>query len=221
MNIFCIVGKSGSGKSFYFDQIIKDSDFIHSTNLKPLVYGTTREPRENECDGVDYFFFTDEKFDKIPKENIIECRTYKLANGKCVKYFTKENYFVGKENIICAVSPYQFDSYVKWANKKNEEGQDVHIYLIYIDADIKTRVERSLSRCTTEDDVLETCRRTLEEGKEFLTASKDVFFMVLSSESNEYHDCSVECIKIDNTSKDDTTENIRLLKNFITDRIWK
>ena len=39
-------------------------------NLKVSISHTTRKPRPNEIDGVDYYFVSKEKFEKLIKEKI-------------------------------------------------------------------------------------------------------------------------------------------------------
>ncbi len=55
--IFCIMGKSGSGK----DTILKEINKVEDLNLKTIVTYTTRPKRNNETDGVEYFFIDKEK----------------------------------------------------------------------------------------------------------------------------------------------------------------
>lgn len=71
MKLFCIIGASGSGKS----EIEKA---IHEMGLaKKIVSVTTRSMREHEVEGVDYFYWTDEKFDEeVEKGNFIEHTSY-------------------------------------------------------------------------------------------------------------------------------------------------
>ena len=74
-NIFCIVGESGSGKSFYNNSIILDKKFMKLAKLEPLIYGTTRLPRSDEVNGVDYNFVTQAEYDAISPEDLIESRS--------------------------------------------------------------------------------------------------------------------------------------------------
>ena len=54
--IFCIMGKSSSGKDTLYKQILKDES-LHFSRIVPY---TTRPIRSGETEGVEYFF-TDEK----------------------------------------------------------------------------------------------------------------------------------------------------------------
>ena len=119
MNIFCILGKTGSGKTTFLNDIINDKKFMNNNKLELLVYGTTRNKRENEVDEVDYHFHTQEEYDRIEDDELIESRSYYTINDGIVYYFTKTDYFNSDKNIICVVSPYQYENYRSWCAKEN------------------------------------------------------------------------------------------------------
>ncbi|WJJ55342.1 hypothetical protein QB910_000098 [Dabrowskivirus KKP3916] len=53
--LFTVVGNSGAGKT----------TIMRKTNLLELVSFTTRQPREGESNGVDYYFIDDAKFNAL------------------------------------------------------------------------------------------------------------------------------------------------------------
>ena len=168
-NIFCIVGESGSGKSYYASSITLDSKFMKKAKLESLVYGTTRLPRDGEIDGIDYNFMSEEDFNKIPKTDLIEFRTYNTINGRKY-YFTRADYIKNKnKNLICTSSLYQYESYRNWINIENiKKSNSYNLYLIILSADVKNRLTRILSnRCKSDNDIYEACRRIVEEKAEF------------------------------------------------------
>lgn len=57
--LFVISGPSGVGKGTICSRILEE------TGMKFSVSMTTRKPRENEEDGVNYFFVTDEEFQRV------------------------------------------------------------------------------------------------------------------------------------------------------------
>lgn len=168
-NIFCVVGETGSGKSYYTSSIILNAKFMKKAKLEQLVYGTTRLPRDGEVDGIDYNFVSKEDFNKIAKSDLIEFRTYNTING--VKYyFTRSDYIKNrKNNLICTASLYQYESYRNWINLENiKKPNSYNLYLIVLNADVRNRLNRILDRrCKTDDDIYETCRRIVEERAEF------------------------------------------------------
>ena len=71
--IICLIGKSGSGKSTIEQKLCSDLEINH------LISHTTRPPRKEELEGLDYFFFTVDYFEE-QRENFIEQRLYKIIN---------------------------------------------------------------------------------------------------------------------------------------------
>jgi len=57
--ILIICGPAGSGKTTLCDQLLE-----HFPSLKRIITATTRNPRPGEQHGVDYFFFTNQEFEK-------------------------------------------------------------------------------------------------------------------------------------------------------------
>lgn len=212
-NIFCILAKTGAGKSFYYNKLIEDKQFMEKNNISALVYGTTRKPRDGEIDGVDYYFYSREEYKKIPYEDLVEQRTYYTINDGKISYFTKKEFFDDKDNIICIVSPYQYDSYKNWCLKQNIIQTDVKycLYLIYIDTNIKIRLKRLVDRGSTENDIYEACRRCLEEKSEFENVSKHV------PEINDPKSLDNHTIYINNDSdkNEDIAKNLSDIKSFI------
>ena len=154
--IFCIVGESGAGKSTYINLLLANNKY----KLKELKYCSTRSKRYKEEDTY-YFMTNDEYFDILNNrpEDIIESRMYE-------KYDEKVYYFTLKENLedddcdafICASSVDQTLSYID--KLKN-------VYIIDLKVNIKERIKRLLERANTYNDVLELCRRILEEQEEY------------------------------------------------------
>lgn len=70
--IVIISGPSGAGKNTVYDELVKKNDRIVQT-----VSVTTRAPRSNEADGVDYYFVTKEKFNEyVANDEFIEYVQY-------------------------------------------------------------------------------------------------------------------------------------------------
>ena len=152
--IFCIVGESGAGKSTYLDLVVNSKEL----NIKPLKYYTTRSKRYKEEDG--YYFVDENKFaEEFKKDNIIEYRLYS-------KYYESVYYFTTYDNIdiedcdalICAASVSQALAY--------REKLD-NVYIIDLKVELKERLYRLLDRANSNKEVLEICRRMVEERKEY------------------------------------------------------
>lgn len=215
-NLFCIVGKTGSGKSLYMTKLLEDKRFISKYNISNLVYGTTRSKRKDEVEGKDYYFISKEEYAKINYDDLIESRSYYTLNDGEVYYFTKKEYLEDSNNIICTASPYQYEKYKSWFYYKSLESNhiDYNIYAIIIDTDLKTRLNRVInSRTSKDDDIYELCRRVIQEKMEFDDVCKRL--PELSTEqSTEY---SNTCY-IDNSSntREDIVNNLIRIKKFIS-----
>ena len=76
--IFCVMGKSASGKDSIFKELMHDK----SLKLKNIVPYTTRPIRDGEQDGKDYIFCTEADVQRLESENkIIELREYNMESG--------------------------------------------------------------------------------------------------------------------------------------------
>ena len=58
--IFCIIGKSSSGKDTVFKILKEDKEL----DLKGVVLYTTRPKRDSEINGVEYYFIKEEQLRK-------------------------------------------------------------------------------------------------------------------------------------------------------------
>ncbi len=64
-----IIGKSGSGKNTVCDILVKEYGFIK------VVETTTREIRNNEVEGVDYFYVSDDEYNKLRTNGMLATNT--------------------------------------------------------------------------------------------------------------------------------------------------
>ena len=185
-SLFCVLGRSGSGKTtFLNDALVRNKD------LNKVVYCTTRKKRNNETNGGDYYFYTEEEYRNIDPRDIIESREYTVyEKGEETKahYFTLRKCIDVDKDSIMAISPYQYKSIREYF----KDDYKLHIYIIFIYTSNKNRVIRSLNRISDDRDVLEVCRRIVDEEKEF----KDV----LEYYPNMYND--ENCLIISNNFSD-------------------
>lgn len=158
--VFCIMGKSGSGKDTIFKEIIKDNYL----NLKKIVGYTTRPKRVEENDGVEYNFIDDDMINKfIQKNKVIELRKYDTVNGIWY-YGTMDD---GQINL-------QTNSYIvistleSYSSFKNYFGSN-NVIPLYIDVDDGIRLQRILNREMSEDspNYKEICRRFIADSEDF------------------------------------------------------
>lgn len=74
--LIVLSGPSGVGKGTIRKQVFKDE----SLNLAYSISMTTRQPRNQEVDGVDYFFVSKEKFENMIKNDEFLEYTYFVGN---------------------------------------------------------------------------------------------------------------------------------------------
>lgn len=158
--IFCLMGKSGSGKDTVFKHLMED----RTLNLKPFVGYTTRPKRINETEGIEYHFINEallEEYKSLGK--IIEQRVYDTVYGKW-HYCTVDDGQIKLEedNYLLIVTLEAFKSL------KTYFGQDAVIPL-YITLDDGIRLERALKRERQQDNPNydELCRRFLADQIDF------------------------------------------------------
>ena len=158
--LFYIMGKSASGKDSIYQKLQKKEEL----KLNSLVLYTTRPIRENETDGVEYHFVTEEKLEELEKAGkVIELRVYDTVQG-IWKYFTADDGQVSVGN----------DSYLgigtleSFVRLREYYGNEV-MWPIYIEVEDGERLERALAREKTQEvpKYEEMCRRFLADQNDF------------------------------------------------------
>ena len=133
---FIIIGKSGSGKSYLLEGLIEKGE-RYSPKL------TTRKPRNNEVNGVDYLFTDNQKFNNLLESNEIKVYQKFIINGVDWLYgITKENF---DSNNIFIMTPAELQQLSEEDRKK--------CFVIYLDIDVETRKNRIESRYDNNDSI--------------------------------------------------------------------
>ena len=147
--IFCLMGKSSSGKDL---------------NLKPVISYTTRPKRVNETQGVEYFFIDKDQLDKFENEDkVIEKRVYNTVNGKWYYCTINDGQIdLDKHNYLFITT---LESY---KDIRDYYGED-KVYPFYIDIDDGIRLGRALERERRQanPNYDELCRRFLADNIDF------------------------------------------------------
>lgn len=158
--IFVIMGKSATGKDTIFKALREKEEL----ELKTVVTYTTRPIRDNEKDGGEYHFVTEEQMNRLLSGGkIIERRVYHTVHGMW-HYFTaddgqidldRENYLVINTIEACL-------------QLKEYYGEEAVVPL-YIEVDDGIRLQRALDRerLQTHPKYAEMCRRFLADEKDF------------------------------------------------------
>lgn len=158
--IYCLLGKSSSGKDTLFKMLLEESGLA----LKTIVPYTTRPIRVGEQEGVEYHFVTEETQKKLEAEGkIIELRAYDTICGVW-KYFT-----VDDGQIDLAMDNYlvigTLESYVKMRDYFGAE----KLVPLYVEVEDGERLLRALTRerAQKEPNYAELCRRFLADSVDF------------------------------------------------------
>lgn len=158
--IFCIVGKSSSGKDTVYKKLLRNP----ALHLRRIVPYTTRPIRAGEKEGVEYYFTTIAAMERLRKENkIIECRSYDTVYGMWY-------YFMAKDRQI-DLDRYDYliigtlESYMKIRDYFGES----KVVPIYIDLEDGERLSRALRREKKQPQPRyeEMCRRYIADVKDF------------------------------------------------------
>ena len=159
--LFCIMGKSASGKDTIFKKLTQDENL----DLKRVVSYTTRPMREGEQEVVEYHFVTSQRLEELQKEGkVIERRDYSTVHG-IWSYFTVDdgqvNFSLNQDSIIIGT----LESYQKirtYFGKAN-------VIPLYIHVEDGLRLERALERERQQEEpgYAEMCRRFLADAQDF------------------------------------------------------
>lgn len=158
--IYCIVGKSSTGKDTIFKMLLQEKEL----HLKTIVPYTTRPIRAGEQDGVEYYFCDDKKVEELEQEDrIIELRAYNTIYGVW-KYFTVDDGQICLEQQDYLVIG-TLEAFVKMREYYGSE----KVIPIYIEVEDGLRLQRALDRERMQDvpKYTELCRRFLADDADF------------------------------------------------------
>ena len=158
--IYCIMGKSASGKDTVFRRLLADPEYEFAT----IVPYTTRPMRAGESDGVEYYFCSERRLEEfIASGKVIEQRAYDTVYGVW-KYFTVDDHQIdlNRRNYLIIGTP---ESYCRIRNYFGKE----NVLPIYIEVEDGLRLFRALERERREQvpGYEEMCRRFLSDAQDF------------------------------------------------------
>ena len=158
--IFCICGKSSSGKDTVYKRLLADKEL----GLNQLVTYTTRPIREGEVNGREYFFIDEAEALRLHEEGrIVESRAYNTVFG-IWKYMTVDDGDMDLANKSYVVIG-TLESYVQIRNYFGKE----NVIPVMIEVDDGERLERALKRERLQPNPKydEMCRRFLADSADF------------------------------------------------------
>ena len=158
--IFCIMGKSSSGKDSIYRQIMEENEL----SLKPIIPYTTRPVRMGEKDGREYHFCSEETVGELEAGGkIIELRAYNTVYG-IWKYFTVDDGQIDLED-SCYLYIVTLEGCVRI---QKFFGKD-RVVPIYIEVEDGERLLRAIERERQQENPQyeEMCRRFLADASDF------------------------------------------------------
>lgn len=153
--VFCLVGKSCSGKDTLYARILE-----RHPELVPVILHTTRPRRPGEVDGQTYHFVTEDQLRRYEAEGrVLEKRVYQTTRGPWT-YFTLRFALDADRLLITTLEGVRalMGCY----------GPE-HIRMVYLHVDDRTRLLRYIDRESQQEtpDYAEVCRRFLADQEDF------------------------------------------------------
>ena len=169
-----IVGESASGKTTLVNDLIKKHPEFHK-----IVTYTTRPKRDNEVEGIDYYFVSEEKFKSLVEQDyFVEHAKYRDRS-----YGTAKKYCVKDKNAIVILTPAGMRS-LKKINKKATS--------IYVYVDRRSRLINILLRG---DNVDEAYRRNLSDLGQFDGITNEVDYVIDNTQFHMNEDEVLKCLE--------------------------
>lgn len=180
--IFCLMGKSSSGKDTVFKALLQDREL----SLQPIIPYTTRPIRSSEKQGREYHFITDAELGRYGSMGkIIEQREYATVKG-IWSYATVDDGQInlGQDNYLL------IGTLAAYANLQRYFGAE-NIVPLYIGVDDRIRLERALGREKQQPNPNydELCRRFLADNIDFSVENLQTYGIVKQYVNENLREC--------------------------------
>jgi len=161
--ILVLMGPSATGKDT-IQRILMNKGF------SPIVSTTTRPRRTKEIHGKDYFFVSDEEFEKLIAENkFVEYRTYNtVQDGKpAVWKYGSPAVDAANGNYVVVLDKQGADDYKKYYNERS-----VRCFTVLVKTSDEIRRQRAEKRGSFDEQ--EWLRRLADDAKVFANVDADL-----------------------------------------------
>ena len=170
--IIVLLGASGSGKSTIEYELATHHEF------EKIISYTTRQPRDNEENGKDYYFVDNNTFNEILNRDLF--MEYDEYSQNRFYGTLKPDYKSG--NKVSVLTP-------NGLRQLKKNCTDENIFTVLIDANLGTRIKRYIDRCGVDkfnfDDKNEICSRVDRDFGMFLGLDKEVDLVVHNDEGTD------------------------------------
>ncbi|KMT22949.1 guanylate kinase [Clostridium cylindrosporum] len=157
--IFCLMGKSSSGKDTIFREIKEDKNL----GLLPIIGYTTRPKRTDETNGVEYYFIDNNTLSGYREcGKLIEERVYNTVSGDWHYCTLDDGQIDLSKNYILITTLESYNSLKAYFGEE-------YVVPFYIKVDDGIRLERALIREMKQENPNydELCRRFLADSVDF------------------------------------------------------
>jgi guanylate kinase len=174
IKIVALFGPAGSGKDYLVKKVI-NGDYIDKNKISEIISQTTRPKRDNERDGVDYYFKTENDFLlDIQTDRLLEWTYFReWYYGTNLNSLKEDKINIGVFNIT--------------GIKALLKDERIEVYPVFIKASDKVRLIRQLSR-ERNPDIREIFRRYEADEQDFFNT--DFSYEVIYNEG--YNDAELE-----------------------------
>lgn len=178
IKVIALFGKSASGKDTLQKWLVRKYP-----NTKGIVSCTTRPPREGEKDGVDYNFLSVEEFTK------------KVLDGTMLEATSFRDWFYGTPLESLDPSVINIGVFNIAGLEAISADTRLDVYPVYVWADGKTRLLRSLKR-ESRPNCEEICRRYLADEKDFSELDEDFEFAFFNNSERHTDEKLASALKL-------------------------
>ena len=178
--LIVISSPSGAGKTSICKELLRLDD-----NIRPSISVTTRKPRNNETDGIDYIFITEKDFNKkISNESFLE-----YANVFNNKYGTLAS---STEKLLSNNYDVLFD--IDWQGTQQLSQNNNNILTIFILPPDKAEIERRLKKRETENsEIVDIVSERMSKFEDELSHWKEYDYVVTN---DNFEKCISEILNI-------------------------
>ena len=178
--LIVISSPSGAGKTSICKELLRLDD-----NIRPSISVTTRKPRNNETDGIDYIFITEKDFNK------------KISNGSFLEYANVFNNKYGTlasstEKLLSNNYDVLFD--IDWQGTQQLSQNNNNILTIFILPPDKAEIERRLKKRETENsEIVDIVSERMSKFEDELSHWKEYDYVVTN---DNFEKCISEILNI-------------------------